>query len=155
MKKTSILLLFCSATSFAQSGPVAAGTSTAGAGGSISYSIGQIDYTYPIGAGGNSSEGLQQPYELFVITGTNEVSKGVFLNVFPNPSTHQVILDFKEADHNNYLYELRDANSKIVQTGKISESKTILNVLGLNSGVYFLNITSASYQTTTFKLIKH
>lgn len=153
MKKLALLFISSCTLSYAQQGPVAAGTSTTGAGGSISYSIGQIDYIYPSGTG-NSSEGLQQPYEIFV-TEINESLNSVAITVFPNPSSQSAIIDFKSVDFKNHSYQLTDANGKLISENKIVDSQSKINVAELNSGIYFIRISNSSSHLKTFKLIKH
>lgn len=153
MKKLALLFISSCTLSYAQQGPVAAGTSTTGAGGSISYSIGQIDYIYPSGTG-NSSEGLQQPYEVFV-TEVSENLNSVSINVFPNPTSQSVIIDFKSSDFKNYSYHLTDVNGKLISEQKITESQSKINMTEMSSGIYFISISNASSSLKTFKLIKH
>lgn len=152
--KLVILLILLSALTHAQQGPVAAGTSTTSAGGSISYSIGQIDYVYPTGAGYNSSEGLQHPYEIFV-TEVSENLNSISINVFPNPASQSVIIDFKNPDFKNHSYQLTDVNGKIISENKITEAQSKINLSEINSGIYFIRISNSSSSLKTFKLIKH
>ena len=52
----------------AQQGSVSSGLGMlTDAGGSVSYSIGQAVYTEATGAGGTINQGIQQPYEIYVI----------------------------------------------------------------------------------------
>jgi hypothetical protein len=57
-----LLLTFLAAGVFAQQGNVAAGGDATGAGGSMSYSIGQVDYLYHSSDQGSLNFGLQQPF---------------------------------------------------------------------------------------------
>ena len=53
----------------AQEAVLASGGDTSGSGGSISYSVGQVVYTTNTGTSGYSvAEGVQQPYEISVVT---------------------------------------------------------------------------------------
>jgi hypothetical protein len=150
-----LFISFCS-LSYAQQGPVAAGTSTAGAGGSISYSIGQIDYIAPTGSGGNSNEGLQQPYELFVVsTSLKEKDNLISVNVFPNPVSNSVSIDYKNSNFQGHSYRLTDVNGKIISENKIIETQSKIDVAELNSGVYFILISDSFSPIKTYKLIKH
>ena len=63
----------------------AAGSDAVGNGGSVSYSIGQIDYSQSAGNGFVFSEGVQQPFEIF-ITGVEDVLEAIGVHVFPNPA---------------------------------------------------------------------
>jgi len=71
MKSKSFLLLIglvanclISTKAMAQKNTVAAGGDATGVGGTVSYSIGQINYTTVTSAGGSVSQGLQQVYLL-------------------------------------------------------------------------------------------
>ena len=50
----------------AQEAVAAAGGEATGSGGTVSYTIGQINYTTNTGAGGTITQGVQQPYEFFI-----------------------------------------------------------------------------------------
>lgn len=156
MNKLILLFVSCYSFSFSQNGPVAAGTSTNGAGGSVSYSIGQIDYIAPTGSGGNTNEGLQQPYELFVVaTAVTEKNKAGVITIFPNPATHSVMIDLGNNASEGFMYELTDGNGKILLNSKIKDRTGTINVSELSSGIYFITISSNSSKSNTYKLIKH
>jgi hypothetical protein len=58
-----------------------------------SYSLGQVVYTKNTGTNGSSSQGVQQPYEISVITAIDE-TKDILLEflVYPNPATYFLIV---------------------------------------------------------------
>ena len=57
----------------AQEAIPATGGEASGSGGSASYTVGQVVYTTNVGTNGNSvAEGVQQPYEISVVTGIPE-----------------------------------------------------------------------------------
>lgn len=56
------------------------GGNASGSGGSASYSVGQFVYQTHTGTSGSVSEGVQQPYEISVVTGLEE-AKGINLSV--------------------------------------------------------------------------
>ncbi|RLD56213.1 MAG: T9SS C-terminal target domain-containing protein, partial [Bacteroidetes bacterium] len=59
----------------------ATGGEASGSGGSASYTVGQVVYTTNTGTNGNSvSQGVQQPYEISVVTGIAE-AKDINLEV--------------------------------------------------------------------------
>jgi hypothetical protein len=156
MKYPVLFFIAFHSFSYSQNGPVATGTSTNGAGGSVSYSIGQIDYIAPSGSGGNTNEGLQQPYELFVVsTSLSEKDKTTVINVFPNPAIHSVIIELKNVDPKTHAYQLTDVNGKLISENKLNDQKTTVDVSELSSGIYFINISNNSSKLNTYKLIKH
>src|SRR5687767_5435176 len=88
-------LLFGSVYMFAQQNTDAAGGNATGSGGSVSYSVGQIDYNYQTGSNGNLNQGLQQPYEIF-ISGVDDPAIQLGLSVYPNPSTNVLYLKIEK-----------------------------------------------------------
>ncbi|MGD0341661.1 MAG: hypothetical protein ABSA76_08155, partial [Bacteroidales bacterium] len=56
----------------AQSTITTSGGNASGSGGSASYTIGQVVYSTITGTNGSSAQGVQQPYEISIITGIAE-----------------------------------------------------------------------------------
>ena len=50
------------------------GGNVSGSGGSVSYSVGQVVYTTNTGTNGSVAQGVQQPYEISVVTGIEEAT---------------------------------------------------------------------------------
>jgi len=148
--KLIFLLPFLSLKGLAQSNTVASGNSSSNGTGSITYSIGQIDYINQSNQNGNISQGVQQPFEIFNITGitANEKSK---IRIFPNPTSDFIIV---ESDNDILLYTLTDELGKVLTKSEISHSKKI-NFKELSAGVYFLTTIDQNNKTTTFKIIKN
>ena len=81
LKLSAILLLgYGLAGIHAQTSINASGSSASGAGGSISYSLGQVVYTTHTGTNGSVALGVQHPYEISVVTAIEE-AKGINLSV--------------------------------------------------------------------------
>lgn len=134
--------------------PVAGGDAT-GSGGSVSYSIGQVVYTTNSSASGSVTEGVQQPYEVFVITG-NELLPfvGLSYKAYPNPATDFLILSVGELENENLTYRLSDMNGKITGSGKVIEKETKIQMGTLKDGNYFLSVIGNNAEIKTFKIIK-
>ena len=70
LRKICFILTFItiiSITANAQQNTASAGGNYTGSGGSISFSIGQANYTYHSNAFGSVNQGVQQPYEIFPV----------------------------------------------------------------------------------------
>lgn len=155
MKKTVVtaLVLVCwllpKATQ-AQQSTVASGGNAAGAGGTVSYSVGQISYKSP--AGVLISDGVQQPYEI-VTLGKDDLPE-VLLSVFPNPVSN--ILTLKNTDPANQLltYALSDISGKVLLEASPFSGAASLTMEAYPSGVYLLQICSSEKKIKTFKIIK-
>ena len=92
------------------------GGEDSGIGGSISYSVGQIVYTTNTGTNGSESQGVQQPYEISVVTGLEE-SAGInlTLSAFPNPTTNVLQLKIENYSKENMSYQIYDINGKLLE----------------------------------------
>lgn len=70
MKLSAIIILAMALTELkAQEAIPASGGNATGSGGSVSYSVGQVEYSSNTGSGGSVAAGVQQPYEISVVTG--------------------------------------------------------------------------------------
>ncbi|MGI6479934.1 MAG: hypothetical protein ACOX0M_10915 [Salinivirgaceae bacterium] len=103
LKLSAVLLLGLGLTGLqAQTSVNATGGDASGSGGSVSYSVGQVAYQTHTGTSGSVSEGVQQPFEISVVTGIEE-AKGINLSVsaYPNPTTDYLTLEVEEFDLSN------------------------------------------------------
>lgn len=148
------ILLFVGAFSLsAQSGPVASGGNGTGSGGSVSYSIGQIDYISATGSGGNINEGLQQPYEIFTF-GVEDPSVSLELTLYPNPTTSLVNLKIEKDNLSDLVFKLFDSNGKEILNQNISNQTTLINLETYHAGTYILQVIQSQKPIQSFKIIK-
>lgn len=134
--------------------PVSGGKAS-GSGGSISYSVGQTVYTTNTSPEGYVIQGVQQPYEISVMTGNYE-SKGINLefSVFPNPSTEFVSLKIQNYKVEKLSYELYDVNGKLLESNQIQSSETKIVMTKYIRSAYFLKIRDNKAAVKEFKIIK-
>jgi hypothetical protein len=152
MRTISTTLLFTSLIfgAVGQQNAVSAGGNASGTGGSVSYSVGQVDYINSSGSNGNSNEGVQQPYEFFQEVGLDE--EIIISAVYPNPTTDIIQIEFENAAQRKL--ELFDQNGKLVLHSTCSDSNTSLDLSALAKGSYMLSVYR-DQKTQTIKLIKH
>ena len=149
-----IFLLFGLKAAAQQSVHTSGGTAT-GTGGTVTYSVGQTAYHVASGSGGMQTEGVQQPFEIYIlngIPGTEGIA--VECTVFPNPSETFVTLSVKDQDLRNLSYQLCNEMGVAIRDKKIIENKTNLPVEELPKGIYFLTITRKDTTLKTFKIIR-
>ena len=155
--KFTVLLLLCMGITLlhAQQSANAAGGDATGNNGSASFSVGQVAYTYVAGSSISSNQGVQQPYEFFLV-GINE-EKGISLSmsVFPNPTQVLVNLKIESGDFENLSFQLFDISGKLLLTQKISSALTAVPMQTLASGAYLLQVVEQQKQLKTFKIIKN
>ena len=148
--------LFCGIFKFyAQQGTVASGGDATGSGGSISFTIGQIDFVSATDIGGSVNQGLQQPYEIFVVTGVEEKGITLSASVYPNPTSDFVILKVKNGILENFTLQLCDIQGKILFNKKIESSETTVSMVDLSNAIYFIKVLNNNNEVKVFKVIKN
>jgi hypothetical protein len=156
MRKTLLLLLLCSTVKlYAQSNTVSSGGQASGTGGSVGYTIGQIAYSSLTGTNGSLIQGVQQPFEISIVTNITDLLIDLNAQVYPNPTTDQLILSIKNQELKNLQYVLVDIQGKRLKSDRINNVDTNINVSKLSNGTYFLRILSNNKQIKTFQIVKN
>ncbi|OIQ39184.1 MAG: hypothetical protein BM563_05075 [Bacteroidetes bacterium MedPE-SWsnd-G1] len=143
------ILMFCQ-ESIPATGGEATGTGT------VSYSIGQIFYKKSDNGKYSSSLGVQQPYEIYEldIPGFEDII--LDLLVYPNPTIDVIHLKTPHYSKFELSYLLHDINGKQINSNKISQKITEINLKELSSAVYFLNISEINEGLVkSFRIIKN
>jgi hypothetical protein len=143
----------------AQDAIPATGGNVSGVGGSVSYSIGQVASAICTGTNGSLAQGVQQPFEISVVTGLEE-AKGITLqcSVYPNPASNYLTL---KVDASNSLsipsitYQLFDLNGQLLECKKMDSNETTIVMGHLVPATYFLKVTDNNKEFKTFKIIKN
>jgi hypothetical protein len=146
---TLLLTLHCSA----QANTVSTGGECIGAGGSASYTVGQIDYTAIDVAAGSAYQGVQQPYELFSLSTLDENS-AFTLVLGPNPTAGELTLIASSALPSNSFYVVFDEAGKTLLTQPILNESSSIALNSFATGNYYLHVISDEKNLNTFKIIK-
>ena len=161
MKKALIALIAICMFGFgtaiqAQNAIPASGGNATGSGGSVSYTVGQVVYITNTGTNGTLAQGVQQPYEISVVTVIKEYND-ILLEclVYPNPSTDFVILKTRNYEVENLSYQLWDINGKLIYDKKADGVETYIPMGNLMSATYFLKVIYRQKEVKTFKIIKN
>lgn len=143
-------------TIIAQTTIPASGGNASGSGGTASYSVGQIVYIKNTGTNGSASQGVQQPYEISVVTGIEE-AKDILLEfvVYPNPASDLVRLKISNFEIQNLKYQLYDMNGNLMQQNYIFSDETNISLQSFLPSTYFLKIIQDRKEIKTFKIIKN
>jgi hypothetical protein len=157
MKKIiiTIISIHIATIFFGQQGTDASGGLATGAGGSVSYSVGQIDYITSLSLNGIITQGLQQPYEILLITEVNESRIDLNISVYPNPTVDNLSIIIKNSDIQNMSYSIIDTYGKIIVDEKIISQKTTVLMNDFVNGIYFIKVLNNNIEARTFKLIKN
>lgn len=135
---------------------IATGGNSSSTGGSVSYSVGQATYATSAGSNGSVSEGIQQPYEISIVTEL-ETAKNITLSIaaYPNPTIDYLTLEVKDMDYLTLTYQLYDMQGKLLQNKKITSHQTNITMSNLVPATYFIKVIQNNQEIKTIKIIKH
>lgn len=138
----------------AQTAIASGGTTATGAGGTVSFTIGQIAYTTVSGTGGSVAQGVQQTYRVSAPTSIEENTISLKAQIYPNPATDVLMLTVENTDFKNLNYQLMDASGKLLSQDRVNRNATSIDVSTLPNGSYFVRVLSKSKLLKTFTIIK-
>ncbi|MCQ2330912.1 MAG: T9SS type A sorting domain-containing protein [Paludibacteraceae bacterium] len=134
--------------------PVAGGSDQNEKSGSMSYTIGQVDYLYSHSMYASSVAGVQQPVDENLVE--HSTCDGVELTVFPIPTVAnlQVVSDLQDV---RYPFYLTDMTGKLFFEGTLDGEYTTIPTESLTPGAYLLKIVCGEGKKdyTTIKVIKN
>jgi hypothetical protein len=146
----------CGISSIAQQTVSSSGKEASGTGGTVSYTVGQVVYTTNTGTNGSVTQGIQQPFEISVVSGLKEAYDiSLEFAVYPNPATDFVKLKIENYEFENLRYHLYDINGRLLQSKKVEVKETTILIELLSQAAYFLKVTDKNRVIKTFKIIKN
>lgn len=151
----TLLTFLISHLALGQKGNVSTGGVAAGTGGTACYSIGQTDFITLSGNTGTITQGLQQPYEIQIMTGIESADIGLTSSIYPNPTSDNVFLSIANSSTQIFGLILTDTEGKLISGQNISSDKTSISMTGLSNGTYILTVTKNSKTVKSFKIIKN
>lgn len=158
MKQTYFYLLlgmFSSGGLSAQESVAATGGSGSGTGGSNTYSVGQVVYTEISGKGGTAIQGVQQPYEIFVLGNDDHKNILLTMSAYPNPTISSLTLRVEFVAMADLRYELFDLHGKILHSGSVRAVETLIPMERYPTATYILRVYSGKFELKTFKILKN
>ena len=141
----------------AQFRTVSSGGDVSNNSGSVSFTLGLVDYVNVDNNSGSISQGVQVP-GLFTSDVNNlDIADQILLNkkliVFPNPATDYIFI--KSAGFTQQLkYQLYNLMGSILDQGLILQDETRLPIYPYAVGSYFLSIQNTEGEIKRFKVIK-
>ena len=122
----------------------------------ILNSVGQVVYKTDTGTNGSVAQGVQQPFEISVITGIKQAN-GINLNctAYPNPTSDYLVLKVENYDKINLSYQLFDMNGKLLENTKMTDNEIGIEMTNLVPATYFVKVTEGNKEIKTFKIIKN
>lgn len=124
--------------------------------GNLSFSVGQTAYQFILGTEGNINQGVQQPYEIYVITAADDLALIDFeCNAFPNPTNNLLTLSIKNKAPYGLSYQLVNSTGSLLSQNDLVGEETTLSMRNYTPAVYFLRLIEDEKIIRTFKIIKH
>ena len=156
MNKIIALIIFgCSIISIqAQQTTVSAGGDASGIGGTFSYSIGQVVYTYNYGTDVIVAQGVQQPFEISIL-GLDNYHINLVMQTYPNPTKDYLVLNVHALDLSNMIFQLYDVNGRLIETRTMFNPIETICMMNLPSSVYVLKVINNNKEVKSFKIIKN
>lgn len=151
-----LLLCFGMVHSFAQTTINTAGGDGSGNGGTVSFSIGQPIYQTRSGSNGSAAEGVQQPYEISVLSVTEGVEGiNLIVQAYPNPTADYLTINILDYEISNLSYQLYDIQGRLLQNEQIVSSQTNIVMSNLVSATYIIKVMQKNKELKSFKIIKN
>jgi hypothetical protein len=142
----------------AQERPVSSGGEAKGTGGSISFSIGQMDYVNVNSSTAIITQGVQQPEEILVYPGDKPIiiDRDPDYVLYPNPVVDQTVLYVDQPITKKISYILYDILGRLIVRERLIYSKTTIEMSQFSSAVYLLYIVEDDTDKIVkkFKIIK-
>ena len=156
MNKIIALIIFgCSIISIqSQQTTVSAGGDASGIGGTFSYSIGQVVYTYNYGTDVIVAQGVQQPFEISIL-GLDNYHINLVMQTYPNPTKDYLVLNVHALDLSNMIFQLYDVNGRLIETRTMFSPIETICMMNLPSSVYVLKVINNNKEVKSFKIIKN
>ncbi|WP_170141388.1 T9SS type A sorting domain-containing protein [Flavobacterium aquicola] len=136
---------------------ITSGSNAIGSSGTVTYSIGQIFYTYIGESVYNVAQGIQHQ-EIKETLGTPEIIEPkTEIVIFPNPTADFVNVNMKgiEADDNQKrTYQLYDIQGRLLKQNTINQTETQISLNGLSPSIYMLRVNINNKVSKTFKILK-
>jgi len=126
-----------------------------GAGGTVSFSVGQLVYTTETTQAGAMAQGIQRPYRVSLIE-IRPQSKPVFESVaYPNPTTDDLFLHIYASGSEKLVYRLVDLTGKGIADGKLTYPISHIPMQSVSAGMYLLQIFDSNPNPVqTLQIIK-
>jgi hypothetical protein len=150
-----VILVYGSTLCLAQQAISTSGGDAVGSGGTADYTVGEVAYNTYFAIEGIITQGVQQPYEIFVHT---ELEEGAAISLscsaYPNPSADLLLLRVENIDLKNVMYRLCDTHGKTLESSKITGKEITIIMANLVPGLYILRVINDQKEIKTFKIIK-
>jgi len=139
----------------AQTSTATSGLTISNSAGNISYTVGQLDYTStPIGNLGTLSQGVQQVYNSLPFTYIVNIDRSTTLSVWPNPVMDNLNIKINSGSVLGISYQIMNMNGQLIENKKIFSSDIKIDTRNYTIGAYILSVSLPNQPAIQFKIIK-
>jgi hypothetical protein len=157
MKKYNYLLILIffglSINLKAQNNTVSSGGDAEGSNGSISFTVGQVVYTSAEGSNGSVNQGVQQPYDIDIITGIE--LEEIKLTLYPNPTLGQFNLSIADSRVSEYSIQLFDVAGRLLLSKKQLLELNPISLEQYATGAYTLSVFKKDELVKSFRIVRN
>jgi hypothetical protein len=119
--------------------------------GSVSFSVGQINYTTIPGSFVVLFLGVQQVYDPYVML----IDDSTSISIWPNPVTTNLNIDVKSINNIGILYQLYTIDGKLLESKQSSNKLNTISMIHYAQAIYVLMVRYSDKRTLKFKVIKN
>lgn len=153
------VFIFFYRPAFSQNTITTSGGTAANKHGALSFTLGQVFMENEKTEDIIISEGVQQPFEIFVSSlPGQQIDQPIQVSVYPIPAQNYVTVDIALSPDiiaSGIYFLLFDLNGQLIHQGKINTEKYNLHLNSYSKGTYFLNIWSQTTgEISIHKIIK-
>lgn len=139
----------------AQADLSAAGGDTSSGDHALSFTIGQAFAQVYDDPAGSVYHGVQQPYELFVVSVQQHTDRDWQVRLFPNPTSGWLLLEIRETELPSGLrYVLQDLHGRPLDARVLAGPTTEISLLHQPPGTYFLSLFQDDLRVQSFQIQK-
>jgi len=154
----SIILIFLGLSVLhSQSTISAAGVDVKSNVGEMNFTIGQVFYSQNKSNDFSEYQGVQQPYEISIVSTIFEADNiKIAIKTYPNPTHDYLIVNTENISNlQNMEFKLFDFEGKFIKRIQPQSKITNIDFFNYSSGVYFLNVVESKKTIKIFKIVKN
>lgn len=103
---------------------------------------------------GNSLGGLHLLNYIGGIDSNKKIIKSLDFNIYPNPSSSELIIDLATGSSLNPELVIYNALGQFIKSVNLTQKRNKIIITNLSNGVYYLTLSAKGYKTVQHKLIK-
>ena len=126
----------------AQSNIVTAGGNATNSSGSVSYSIGQIDFQYTSSADYSVSEGVQQTYSFDTALSIDNIQYDFQFSIWPNPSADEMNIEYTTSYELPLSLTVTDVKGAVVANRSVTQGQYSFDVNAWAAGTYYISLSN-------------